>query len=103
MTVGDPGPRPEISVEPECDGWCPCGAEEAQAADSDEFWTVPGVAPPPAASPLVSELRAAVDALAAHGAVSGSRADTAALLGLAERVRGLALRELAEMDAVGGH
>ena len=52
---------------------------------------------------LLGELTGAVDALVGYGPLSGSRADTAALLALAERARALALRELAEMDAVGGH
>jgi hypothetical protein len=52
---------------------------------------------------VLDELRAALDALAAHGPVSGSRRDTALLLDLAERARALALRELAEMHATGGH
>lgn len=64
----------------------------------------PGITPPVAGpSPLLEDLRGAIDALVAHDSVSGSRADTAALLDLAERARSLALRELAEMDAVGGH
>jgi hypothetical protein len=58
------------------------------------------VTPPQAGpSPLLSDLQAAVDALVAHGPLSGSTADTAALMQLAERVRGLSLRELAELDA----
>jgi hypothetical protein len=57
----------------------------------------------PGPSPLLGRLTDAVDALASHGPLSGSRADTAALLAAAERVRGLALRELAELDATGGH
>ena len=102
LTAGDPGPCPQIPVEPQCDGWCYCAAHEASAAAPTDFWAVPGVTPPTAGSPVVSDLRTAVDALAVHGAVSGSRQDTASLLVLAERVRGLALRELAEMEAVGG-
>jgi hypothetical protein len=67
-------------------------------------WAIPGVARPAAGrSPLLGGLTGALDELAAHGPLSGSRADTTALLQAAERTRALALRELAEMDAVGGH
>ncbi|TAL19230.1 MAG: HNH endonuclease [Frankiales bacterium] len=104
LTAGDPGPLPGLPLESPCEGWCPCAVGESSAAAPDGFWATPGVTPPPAGpSRLVSDLRSAVDALAAHGAVSGSRVDTGTLLELAERVRGLALRELAEMEAVGGH
>jgi hypothetical protein len=105
LTVGDPGPSPEVPDEPPCDGWCLCGDRVSRApAPESVFWAMPGVTPPPAGpSPLITDLEAALDALAAHGSVSGSRVDTAALLDLAERARALALRELAEMDAVGGH
>ena len=104
LTAGDPGPFPDLPVEPPCEGWCLCAGADPSATVENEFWATPGVTSPPVGpSPLVSDLRSAVDALAVHGAVSGSRVDTASLLGLAERVRGLALRELAEMEAVGGH
>ena len=97
LTAGDPGPKPWPTEEP-FELACRC------APAPETFWAVPGVTPPaPATSPLVTDLRASVGALVRHGAVSGSRRDTSDLLALAEQVRALALRELAEMDAVGGH
>ncbi len=128
LTGGDPGPFPLLD-EPLCQDWCTCalaatstatactcGVAEtaaetaapvgapAAATPDDVFWATPGVTAPPAGpSPLIADLRSAMDALGEHGPVSGSRADTAALLDLAERARGLALRELAEMDATAGH
>jgi len=106
--------------EPPCEGWCVCvliatqsyapdasvRAPEAPVRASNEpvFWDLPGQARPEAvASPLLADLRRSLDALVVHGPLSGSRADTGALLELAERARALALRELAEMDATGGH
>jgi hypothetical protein len=44
-----------------------------------------------------------VDQLVAAGPLSGSRTDVSVLLRQVERLRGTALREVAEMDAVGGH
>ena len=127
LTGGDPGPFPRLD-EPLCQDWCTCalgvtaapttactcGLVEtaataptgpcAAATPEDESWATSGVTAPPAGpSPLVADLRSVLDALGEHGPVSGSRADTAALLDLAERARGLALRELAEMDATAGH
>ena len=102
LTTGDPGPLPWVPEEPPC--WDGCRCSEPEAPAEREVWATPGVTPPEAGpSPLLADLSAAVDALAARGALSGSRSDTAALLDLAERVRALSLRELAEMDAVGGH
>lgn len=99
LTAGDPGPMPWPREEP-VDESCRCVA----AVDEPVFWAIPGVTPAePGPSPLLSDLRGAVGALVQHGAVSGSRRDTAALLDLAEQMRALALREVAEMDAVGGH
>lgn len=118
LTAGDPGALPEPPDEPPCDRWCMCSGSpsatsgpassaevSATAASTDEeFWAMPGVTPPAAGpSPLLADLAAALDALDRRGPLSGSRADTAELLRLTERARGLALRELAEMDAVGGH
>jgi hypothetical protein len=103
LMVGDPGPLPEVPDEPPCDEWCRC-VEAVPSQPEPVFWAMPGVTPPAVGpSPLLDDLRSAVDALARHGTLSGSRADTAALFDLAERARALALRELAEMDAVGGH
>ncbi|MBC7679405.1 MAG: DUF222 domain-containing protein, partial [Pseudorhodobacter sp.] len=82
------------------------GEPVGAACDPGEavFWDVPGQARPAAGpSPLLAGLRSSLDALVEHGPLSGSRADTGALLELAERARALALRELAEMDATGGH
>jgi hypothetical protein len=116
LTAGDPGPLPEPPDEPPCEAGCLCGAAsvpegrgEQPAAGSPspegaEAWAIPGVTPPAAGpSPLLTDLHGALDALVEHGPLSGSRTDTAALLQAAERARALALRELAEMDAVGGH
>jgi hypothetical protein len=111
LTAGDPGPLPEPPDEPPCEAGCLCGAAqvsdgqgEKPPAEGAAAWAIPGVTPPPAGpSPLLADLRGALDALVAHGPLSGSRADTAGLLQAAERARALALRELAEMDAVGGH
>jgi hypothetical protein len=101
LTSGDPGPLPWVPEEPPCWDGCRC---DGAVSDAPVRWAIPGVTPPAAGpSPLLDQLRGAVDVLAVHGPLSGSRADTAALLDLAERVRALALRELAEMDAVGGH
>lgn len=101
--TSDPGPMPCPVPEP-C--WS-CWDEQADAAEApadQAGWAIPGVPrPEPAPAPLVTDLQAAVAALVVHGPLSGSRRDTLALLQLAEQVRGLALRELAEMDAVGGH
>ena len=104
LTAGDPGDFP-LPLEPDT---CCCGCPEPGPATEPSTtvgpWAVPGVPLPglrPA--PVLTDLVEALDAVQAHGAVSGSRADTALLLGQAERARGLALRELAEMDAVGGH
>jgi hypothetical protein len=67
-------------------------------------WALPGVARPAAGpSALLSRLTAVVDELVEHGPLSGSRTDVSGLLRQVERLRGVALRELAEMDAVGGH
>lgn len=105
FTTGDPGPLPEPPDERPCDGWCSCGVVAAPAVAAEpEFWAMPGVTPPPVGrSPLLTNLREALDALVEHGPVSGSRADTGLLLDLAERARAVALREVAEMDATGGH
>ena len=103
LTAGDPGSSWESSGEPSCDGWCTCHLE-ARPAQKSGFWATPGVTPPPPGpSALLTDLQAALDALAKHGPVSGNRTDTALLLRLAERTRALALRELAEMDVTGGH
>ena len=67
-------------------------------------WCIPGVRQLPRIGPsaVVAALIAATDAL--HAAPpSGRPEDTAELFVLAERLRGLALRDLAELDAVGGH
>ncbi len=127
LTCGDPGPLPEQFFEPAVGTCCVGDADRGEGprhgaradAGSDgasrltvaelppadsAFWNVPGAAPlAPAASRLLLDLISALDAVSAHGPLSGSRADTAALLQQAERARGLALRELAEMDATGGH
>ena len=130
LTVGDPGPLPAPVTEPRHAEWCWCDAASSAPVPSEPassepasseplsseplsseplasgplHWATPGVTPPPAGpSPLLAQLRSALDALAEHGPVSGSRADTATMLQLGEQARALALRELAEMDAVGGH
>ena len=102
LTPGDPGEFPPAPDEPPCWDGCRC-APDVRAAPA-VVWAIPGVTPAPSGpSPLLAELARAVDAVVAAGPLSGSRADTAALLDLAERARALALRELAEMDVVGGH
>lgn len=93
LTAGDPGPFPEPVQDPAC----------ACADVGVTSWSVPGAPLPERRSPLLEDLARALDAVAAHGPLSGSRGDTARLLELAERARALALRELAEMDATGGH
>ena len=67
-------------------------------------WCVPGVRQLPRVGPS-PEVRALVDATDALQATppTGRAQDTAELFVLAERLRGLALRDLAELDAVGGH
>jgi hypothetical protein len=59
----------------------------------------------PAAGPsaLLTRLTGLLDELIAAGPLSGSRTDATTLLRQVDRLRGAALRELAEMDAVGGH
>ena len=115
LFASDPGPFPGPPVEPPTwlEEWWPDPAAADPAAtvpaatDPAEpvpAWAVPGVArPAPAVAPLLGHLREVLDAVEAAGPLSGSRADTALLLRLAERARALALREVAEMDAVGGH
>jgi hypothetical protein len=105
LTAGDPGPFPLPTEEPCCAPACWCSTQTSSPPDPcPEEWVIPGARPRQAlVSPLLADLRAALDAVLAHGPLSGSRADTAALLELAERARAAALRELAEMDAVGGH
>ncbi|TAL13759.1 MAG: DUF222 domain-containing protein, partial [Frankiales bacterium] len=104
LTVGDPGPFPEPADEPGCSGLCACCLVDEGAVAEPVDWALPGVArPAPAPSPVLGDLERSLDALATHGPVSGNRQDTLTLLRLAERARGLALRELAEMDATGGH
>ena len=98
LTCGDPGPFPW----PDDDAGCGCCAE-APPDLSREWWATPGVTPSVRTSPVLDRLGAALDAVQAQGPLSGSRADTARLLALAERARALALRELAEMDVTGGH
>ena len=106
LTSGDPGPWPEPADEPVSERWCTCttGANVEPEPTEPTVWDIPGTGrPQTVAAPLLEDLRAALDALADRGPLSGSRVDTAALLGLSERARALALRELAEMDATGGH
>ncbi len=87
-------------------------ADAAAAAASvvppvdEAFWVTPGVTPPSVPDPVCPRLVAAQDAiggLLAGGPISGSRANTEALLRLAEQAHAAALAELAQMDAVGGH
>lgn len=86
----------------------PAGADVAEGLERAEGaageWSVPGVSRPPVAPvlpPLLTDLTAALDDLDGHGPLSGSPADTLALLRAAERARGLALRELGELVATG--
>ena len=107
LFAGDPGEFPPRDVELCCPGGC-CLPVLPGTRSAPERWATPGVPQPAAASlptgsGLPAGLDAALDAIAAFGPLSGSRADTTALLRCAERARGLALRELAEMDATGGH
>ncbi|HEU0103242.1 MAG TPA: hypothetical protein VFR07_13070, partial [Mycobacteriales bacterium] len=98
---GDPGPFPPADTEPGCYGEnCPGGDGRAAApglgaaglgagelaADGPAGWAAPGV-PRPAAGPhpLLAALSGALDAISDRGPLSGSRADTGALLLLAER------------------
>jgi hypothetical protein len=104
LTVGDPGPFPEPADDSGCSGLCGCCLPDEVSSEEPVDWALPGVERPvPGPSPVLADLERALDALAAHGPVSGNRRDTLTLLRLAERARGLALRELAEMDATGGH
>ncbi|HEU0103260.1 MAG TPA: DUF222 domain-containing protein [Mycobacteriales bacterium] len=122
--AGDPGPFPPVDTEPDCaSDSCPWGdgraavddlavaglavgelAAAGLAADGLAGWAAPGV-PRPAAGPhpLLAALSGALDAISACGPLSGSQADTGALLLLAERARAMALREVGELDATGGH
>jgi hypothetical protein len=130
LTPGDPGPMPWVPEEPPCWSGC-CGEDpepsarsngpEASAddslADADAFcafiaappepaveWAFPGVPRPQAGlADLLTRLAGLVDELVAHGPLSGSRTDVTALLTQVERLRGTALRELAEMDTTGGY
>ncbi len=72
------------------------GAPADARPDQDVAWCVPGVHSLPDRGPsrAVRALEAAVDGLQASG-TTGLAADCAALLRAAERLRGLALRELA--------
>ncbi len=75
------------------------------SAGSEAPWCVPGAGFAPAPRPLTPEvaaLSAAVDAVAAQAA-SGLAESTALLLRLTQRLHGLALRELAEVDRTGDH
>ena len=63
-------------------------------------WAVPGLLPAPGPDPSIAVAREAVAALVARSA-SGRPVDVAALFSLSEQLQGLALRELAEMDASG--
>ena len=106
LTAGDPGPGPWPTHDPHCEGWCVCVLTAGPSEDPVEpiYWDIPGSQRPQAGpSPLLNGLRDVLDVLTERGPLSGSRSDTAALLMLAERARALALRELAEMDAVSGH
>jgi hypothetical protein len=97
-------PQPDVPPAAATGTPRPADAAADPALGQPVDWALPGVARPAAApSPLLSSLLSALDELAAHGPLSGSRADTTALLRAAERTRALALREVAEMDAVGGH
>ncbi|HEU0100702.1 MAG TPA: hypothetical protein VFR07_00110, partial [Mycobacteriales bacterium] len=102
--AGDPGPFPPVDTEPGCYGEnCPGGDGRAAApglgavglaadrlaadglgADGPAGWAAPGV-PRPAAGPhpLLAALSGALDAISDRGPLSGSRADTGALLLLA--------------------
>ncbi len=68
-------------------------------------WCVPGVRPtagPPRPSGVLQAARRSVEAVLA-APVSGRPVDVAALLSLAEQLRGAALAALAELDRTGGH
>lgn len=82
----------------------PADGVPAEGAPVPVVWATPGVPLAPAGPPAVLvQLAAALAAVRAAGPLSGSAADTALLLSLSEQASGLALRELAQMDAVGGH
>lgn len=72
------------------------------AAAGLDGWCLPGVRSVPAAGPsrVVLDVQHSLQALRSVGA-TGTPEDTSLLLALAEQLRGLALRELAELDAVG--
>jgi hypothetical protein len=71
---------------------------------SSPDWAIPGLTRPAVGPPaLLTKLVALVDELIAAGPLSGSRTVVTTLLRQVERLRGTGLRELAEMDAVGGH
>ncbi len=93
------GAAPAVEATPPVDASVPASA-------SEPFWATPGVTPPSVPDAVSPRLAAAQDGIAgllAGGALSGSRADTEALLRLAEQAQAAALAELAEMDATGGH
>ena len=106
--------RPTDPALNDNDTWGPVGeAASAVAAPApvvppvdEAFWVTPGVTPSSVPNPVCPRLVAAQDAiggLLAGGPISGSRANTEALLRLAEQAHAAALAELAQMDAVGGH
>jgi hypothetical protein len=77
---------------------------QREAAGSQHGWSPPGLAPEPEHS-LPTALVAAQAAVAGllTGPTSGRPHEVAAVLALAEQLRGLGLRGLAEMEATGGH
>ena len=100
-TLGGPAgdPDDEVRARPRPETVTGVGPEEP-------FWATPGVTPPssaPTIPPRLSAAQEAVVALLGGGPLSGSRADTEAVLRLAEQAQAAALAELAEMDATGGH
>lgn len=107
---GEPPARVyDESDVPGCRDGCPCTEPAAAAplpAVAPQAWAVPGVPlerAEPVGSPLLAGLAGALDALEAAGPLTGSTVETLEVFRLAERARGLALRELAVTDTTGGH
>ena len=95
----EPPPAPELAPAPGLSA-----PEAATRPVAEVAWCVPGVHHPPdrGPSPAVHALLVAVDDLQAADP-TGRAVDCAVLLRAAERLRGLALRELAELDVAGEH
>lgn len=120
LAAAGPEPEPELPELPESEPELPDSGSatsrepsapesrpesepESEPDSGSALWCVPGVRPVSVAGPsaVLQTLVRAVQAVR-QARPTGSAVDTEVLLGLAEQLRGLSLRELAELDAVGG-